>query len=136
LQLSVRSAAQWALNPLTSDMGFSIGSDSGLRGLPGQLVSGDSGYLGYIEAAYSLWKGRSNRLQLVPFIGAGGVQSNRNSTNFNDTAGAGGAFLRWQQGNNWIVELGWVGPFQTEEQTLWNNWLISDGLYSQIKVRF
>jgi len=136
LQLSVRSAAQWALNPLTSDMSFSIGSDSGLRGLPGQLVSGDSGYLGYIEAAYSLWKGHSNRLQLVPFIGAGGVESNRNSINFNDTAGAGGAFLRWQQGNNWSVELGWVGPFQTEAQTLWNNWLISDGLYSQLKVRF
>ena len=136
LQLSVRSAAQWALNPLTSDMGFSIGSDSGLRGLPGQLVSGDSGYLGYIEAAYTLWKGSSNRLQLVPFIGAGGVESNRNSINFNDTAGAGGAFLRWQQGNTWSVELGWVGPFQTEAQTLWNNWLISDGLYSQIKVRF
>ncbi|MEY4355985.1 MAG: hypothetical protein RLZZ89_1053, partial [Cyanobacteriota bacterium] len=27
-------------------------------------------------------------------------------------------------------------PFQTEAQNLWNNWLISDGLYSQLKVRF
>ena len=140
LQLSVRSAAQWALNPLTSDMGFSLGSDSGLRGLPGQLVSGDSGYLGYIEAAYTLWKGGSNRLQLVPFIGAGGVESNRNSINQqdNDTAGAGGAFLRWQQSNNWSLELGWVEPFQTADKRLklWKNWLLGDGLYSQIKVRF
>ena len=138
LLISARSAAQWALNPLTSDMGFSLGSDSGLRGLPGQLVSGDSGYLGYIEAAYTLWKGRSNRLQVVPFIGAGGVERTRKSINLNDTAGAGGAFLRWQQSNNWSLELGWVEPFQTADKSLklWKNWMLGDGLYSQIKVRF
>ena len=138
LLISSRSAAQWALNPLTSDMGFSLGSDSGLRGLPGQLVSGDSGYLGYIEAAYTLWKGRSNRLQVVPFIGAGGVERTRKSINLNDTAGAGGAFLRWQQSNNWSLELGWVEPFQTADKSLklWKNWMLGDGLYSQIKVRF
>ena len=138
LLISARSAAQWALNPLTSDMGFSLGSDSGLRGLPGQLVSGDSGYLGYIEAAYTLWKGGSNRLQVVPFIGAGGVERTRKSINLNDTAGAGGAFLRWQQSNNWSLELGWVEPFQTADKSLklWKNWMLGDGLYSQIKVRF
>jgi len=138
LLISIRSAAQWAFNPLSSDMGFSIGSDSGLRGLPGQLVSGDSGYLGYIEAAYTLWKGGSNRLQLVPFIGAGGVERTRNSINLNDTAGAGGAFLRWQKSNHWSLELGWVEPFQTADKSLklWKNWMLGDGLYSQIKVRF
>ena len=138
LLISVRSAAQWALNPLSSDMGFSLGSDSGLRGLPGQLVSGDSGYLGYIEAAYTLWKGRSNRLQVVPFIGAGGVERTRKSTSVNDTAGAGGAFFRWQQSNDWSLELGWVEPFQTADKSLklWKNWLLGDGLFSQIKVRF
>ena len=68
LQFTARAAGQAAFNGLPFDMGFSLGSDSGLKGLPGQLVSGDSGYLGSLEAAYTLWKGQSNQLQLVPFL--------------------------------------------------------------------
>lgn len=136
LLITARGAAQLAFNPLTSDMGFTLGSDSGLRGLPGQLVSGDSGYLGSVEVAYSVWKGKQNRLQLVPFIGAGEVQSTRQSLSFLDTAGAAGLLARWLQGNQWTLELGWVAPFQTENQTLWNNWALSDGLYTQLKLRF
>ena len=136
LTLTGRVAGQLALNPLTSDMGFTLGSDSGLRGLPGQLVSGDSGYLGSLELAYTLWSKAQQRLQLVPFIGAGGVQSYRDSLSFSDTAGAGGVLLRWLQTERWSVELGWVSPFLTENQPLWNNWLLSKGLYSQLKLRF
>ena len=57
------------------DMGFSLGSDSGLKGLPGQLVSGDSGYLGSLEAAYTLWKGQQQPAAIVPFLGAGEIRS-------------------------------------------------------------
>jgi hemolysin activation/secretion protein len=136
LLITARGAAQLAFNPLTNDMGFSLGSDSGIRGLPGQLISGDSGLLGNLEFAYSIWKGKTNRLQLVPFIGAGQIQSNRDSFYFFDTAGAGGVLARWWQGNRWSLELGWVAPFQTEEQSLWKNWMLSNGLYSQLKLRF
>jgi hemolysin activation/secretion protein len=131
-----RIAGQLALNPLTSDMGFTIGSDNGLRGLPGQLVSGDSGYLGSLELAYTLWSKAQQSLQLAPFIGAGGVQSYRDSLSFSDTAGAGGVLLRWLQTERWSMELGWVSPFLTENQPLWNDWLLSKGLYSQLKLRF
>jgi hemolysin activation/secretion protein len=136
LQINLRGATQLALAELTSDMGFTLGSDAGLRGLPGQLVSGDNGYLGNIELVWTAWKGARNRFQLVPFIGAGGVQSERNGTFFQDTAGSGGILGRWLQGNRWSLEIGWVSPFQTEEQELWNDWLLSKGLYTQFKLRF
>ncbi|MCP9808172.1 ShlB/FhaC/HecB family hemolysin secretion/activation protein [Cyanobium sp. HWJ4-Hawea] len=136
LTLTGRAAGQLSLNSLTSDMGFTLGSDSGLRGLPGQLVSGDNGYLGSLELAYNLWSNAKQRLQLVPFIGAGGVQSYRNSLSFSDTAGAGGVLLRWLHTDRWSVEIGWVNPFLTENQPLWNDWILSKGLYSQLKLRF
>ena len=77
-----------------------MGSDSGLKGLPGQLVSGDNGYLGSLEAAYTLWKGQQNRLQIVPFLGAGEIRSVRRSLEFEDNAGAGGVVARWLQGQD------------------------------------
>ena len=46
LQLNLRAAGQLAFAPLTSDMTISVGSNNGLRGLPGSLISGDSGLLG------------------------------------------------------------------------------------------
>ena len=125
-----------AFNALPSDMGFSLGSDSGLKGLPGQLISGDSGYLGSIEAAYTLWKGQSNRLQLVPFIGAGEIRSVRRSLEFEDAAGAGGVVARWLQGQVWNLELGWVSPFETGDRGVWDDWFLSQGLYTKLEWRF
>ena len=136
LQLTARAAGQAAFNGLPFDMGFSLGSDSGLKGLPGQLVSGDSGYLGSLEAAYTLWKGQSNQLQLVPFIGAGEIRSVRRSLEFEDAAGAGGVVARWLQGQTWNLELGWVSPFETGERGVWDDWFLSQGLYTKLEWRF
>ncbi|MFM7548787.1 MAG: ShlB/FhaC/HecB family hemolysin secretion/activation protein, partial [Cyanobacteriota bacterium] len=64
-QLSGRLAGQWAFNPLLPSMQFSLGSDVGLRGLPGQLISGDSGWLATTEASWTVWRNPGNALQLV-----------------------------------------------------------------------
>jgi len=136
LQFTARAAGQAAFNGLPFDMGFSLGSDSGLKGLPGQLVSGDSGYLGSLEAAYTLWRGQSNQLQLVPFIGAGEIRSVRRSLEFEDAAGAGGVVARWLQGKTWNLELGWVSPFETGERGVWEDWFLSQGLYTKLEWRF
>ena len=136
LQFTARAAGQAAFNGLPFDMGFSLGSDSGLKGLPGQLVSGDSGYLGSLEAAYTLWKGQSNQLQLVPFLGAGEIRSVRRSLEFEDAAGAGGVVARWLQGKTWNLELGWVSPFETGERGVWDDWFLSQGLYTKLEWRF
>ena len=136
LQLTARAAGQAAFNSLPFDMGFSLGSDSGLKGLPGQLVSGDSGYLGSLEAAYTLWRGHSNQLQLVPFLGAGEIRSVRRSLEFEDAAGAGGVVARWLQGKTWNLELGWVSPFETGDRGVWDDWFLSQGLYTKLEWRF
>ena len=136
LQITAQAAGQAAFNALPSDMGFSLGSDSGLKGLPGQLISGDSGYLGSIEAAYTLWQGQSNRLQLVPFIGAGEIRSVRRSLELEDSAGAGGVVARWLQGRTWGLELGWVSPFETGDRGVWDDWFLSQGLYTKLEWRF
>ena len=137
LALNLRGAGQLALNKLTNDMGFSIGSDVGLRGLPGSLISGDNGVLGSAELVWTVWQKSNQALQLVPFIGVGWVQTNLNSIRFSDTAGSGGLLARWLAGRHWAVELGWVDQFSTGNNAgFWNEWLLGNGVYSKVQFRF
>ena len=136
-QVNLRTAAQLAFAPLTSSMQFTLGSDVGLRGLPGQLISGDSGWLASTEVAWTFWNGKSSALQLVPFIGAGGIRTNFNGGSFGDTVGAGGLLVRWLASNNWTVEMGWAQPFSTTDNLgVWNDWLLGQGLYTRVNYRF
>jgi len=141
VQFNLRGAGQIAENPLPSEMGFSLGSDTGLRGLPGQLISGDSGYLAIAELAWSLWQQRKQAIQLVPFIGYGNVSSNRvvqgQSISFSDGIGSGGLLARWIASSHWLLELGWVNQFSAENNPgYWNNWLLGNGLYTKLQYRF
>ena len=136
-QVNLRTAAQLAFAPLTSSMQFTLGSDVGLRGLPGQLISGDSGWLASTEAVWTFWSGKSSALQLVPFIGAGGIRTSFSGGSFGDTVGSGGVLLRWLASNNWSVELGWAQPFSTTDNLgPWNDWLLGQGLYTRVSYRF
>jgi hemolysin activation/secretion protein len=137
LRWSLRAAGQVAFNELTNDMGFSLGSDTGLRGLPGTLISGDSGWLGSTELAWTFWQQQQNTLQLVPFIGMGGISTQRDAITFSDTVGSGGLLLRWLNGRYWSVELGWIDQFHdTDNSGFWSNWLLSRGLYGKVQYRF
>lgn len=136
LQVDLRSAAQLALEPLTQPMGFSLGSDNGLRGLPGQVLSGDSGILGSLELSWSLWRRPGQEIQLVPFIGAGNVWTNLSDAVISDTIGAGGVLLRWLPGRHTTVELGWVEQFQSGSPAYWSDWLLGSGVYSRVSYRF
>ena len=136
-QLNGRLGGQVAFGDLPTAMYFSLGSDVGLRGLPGQLISGEDGWLGTTELVWTFWQDRANALQLVPFIGAGGVNTNLDAFSFNDTVGSGGLLARWIGGQNWAVELGWVHQFETENNLgVWNDWLLDDGLYGKVSFRF
>lgn len=136
LLFSARGAGQIAFNELTPDMGFNIGSDTGLKGLPGSYISGDNGYLWTTELAWTFWNDARHALQLSPFIGSGGIHFSRNSTSFSDTVGSTGVLLRWLNGQHWNLELGWVSPFDTEERSYWTNWLLGSGVYTKIQYRF
>jgi len=136
-QLNLRLGGQVALRPLTSPMQFTLGSDVGLRGLPGQLISGDSGWLSTGEVAWTIWRKDSQGLQLVPFLGAGGVSTSLNGTTFSDTVGSGGLLARWTHNAGWVVELGWVQQFSTDDNLgIWTDWALGDGLYAKVQYRF
>lgn len=144
VSLTMRGAGQIALNPLIEDMGFTIGSDTGIRGLPGQAISGDSGYLASVEIAWSVWQRRSTTVQLVPFVGFGGVNRIReireNSNVFNDDIGAGGVLARLLTGIGWQIEIGWVSQFNHADQSgnaIWgDNFLLGNGVYTNVKYVF
>ena len=137
LQFTLRASGQIALNELTSDMGFALGSDVGLRGLPGTLISGDNGWLSTTELNWTFLQNNNHALQLVPFIGMGGIQTTRNNVTLNDTIGTGGVLLRWLQGKHWSVELGWVNQFNADDNDgIWNEWLLGSGAYGSVRFRF
>ena len=137
LQLNWRAAGQVAFNELTNDMGFSLGSDVGLRGLPGTLISGDTGWLSNAELNWSFWQQHNNTLQLVPFFGIGGVQTTRNSMMFNDTIGSGGILMRWLHGRHWSLALGWTEQFNDGDNIgIWNDWLLGSGAYGKLQYHF
>ena len=137
LQFNLRTSGQVAFNELTSDMGFGLGSDVGLRGLPGTLISGDNGWLSTGELNWTVWQNSNQALQLVPFIGMGGIQTTRDSVTLNDTIGTGGLLLRWLQGRHWSVEMGWVDQFNANDNDgIWNNWLLGNGAYGKVQFRF
>ena len=137
LGLNLRAAGQIAFNELPNSLGFSLGSDTGLKGLPGTLLSGDNGWLGAAELSWTFWNNRHQALQLAPFLGMGGISTTRGDFTFDDTIGAGGIVLRWLQGNNWTVELGWTDQFNDGDNPgFWNDWLIGDGIYADVRYRF
>ena len=137
LQLNLRASSQRAFNELTSDMGFSLGSDVGLRGLPGTLISGDNGWLSTGELDWMFWQSSNHSLQLVPFIGMGYIQTTRDSVTFDDKIGTCGILLRWLQGKHWSLELGWIDQLNAEDNDgSWNEWLLGYGAYGKVRYRF
>lgn len=136
-QLNVRAAGQVAYNPLTPSMQFNLGSDVGLRGLPGQLISGDNGWLGTAEVVWTFWQKKKQALQLVPFIGYGGVNTRLQGLSFTQNVGSGGILARWLAGDHWTLEAGWVNEFSSPTSTgPWTTWALGKGFYGKVQYRF
>lgn len=134
--LQLRAAGQGAFTPLTSPMGFSLGSDNGLRGLPSQVISGDSGLLGSGELSWAFWRRGPQELQLVPFLGAGWVHTTLPYGIDTASVGAGGLLLRWLSGRHFQLELGWASQFGDGLTRAVPNWLIDNGVYTKLSYRF
>jgi hemolysin activation/secretion protein len=134
--LRLRAAGQGAFAPLSSPMGFSLGSDNGLRGLPSQVISGDSGLLGSGELSWAFWRQGAQELQLVPFLGAGWVRTALPYGVESGSVGAGGLLLRWLSGRHWQLELGWSSQFGDGLVSAVPNWLIDNGLTTKVSYRF
>ena len=134
--LNIRAAGQVAFARLPGSMSFSLGSDIGLRGLPGSLISGDSGYLGTSEVVWTAWQAGDQNLALIPFLGIGGIHTESTLGVFEDSIGVVGLIGRYRNGR-WEAELGWVDSFNSDDNPgLWNDWILGHGLYTKVRFSF
>ena len=134
--LNLGMSGQIAMNPLFNSMTFGLGSNAGIKGLPGSLTSGDSGWLGTSELVLTTWQKNKKAFQVVPFLGAGGVHTDLKSVTTKDAVGAGGIIARFIQPEV-VLEFGWVDSFNTKNNSgVWNDWLLGDGIFTNIRYRF
>ena len=72
----------------------------------------------------------------MPFLGAGGAHTELKAVITNDAVGAGGIIGRFVK-LKVVIEVGWVDSFNTDDNTgVWNDWLLGDGVFSNIRYRF
>ena len=136
VSVNLRGAGQVAFSSLPSSMGFSLGSDVGLIGLPGSIASGDSGWLTVGELIWTVWKDDQQQLQLIPYIGKGGIHTELAGVTFEDQVGSGGLIARYTK-DRWQVELGWVNTFETDDNPgLWNDWWLGHGVHTKLRYAF
>ena len=136
ISVNLTGAGQVAFNRLPSSMGFSLGSDVGLIGLPGSIASGDSGWLAVGELIWTVWKNDEQQLQLIPYVGKGGLHTEIADVTFEDDVGSGGLIARYTQ-DRWQVELGWVNTFDTDDNPgVWNDWWLGHGVHTKLRYAF
>ena len=136
ISVNLTGAGQVAFNRLPSSMGFSLGSDVGLIGLPGSIASGDSGWLAVGELIWTVWKNDEQQLQLIPYVGKGGLHTEIDDLTFEDDVGSGGLIARYTQ-DRWQVELGWVNTFDTKDNPgFWNDWWLGHGVHTKLRYAF
>ena len=136
LGLNLNSSAQVALNSLISGMSFSVDGSSGLKGLPKSVASGDSGWLSDVELVFTPWAKEKKAIQILPFFGFGEVITDVQNTITKDSAGSYGLLLRYINSNN-VFEIGLANFIKTDDNTgTWNNWMLGDGIFSNLKFTF
>ena len=136
LGLNLNSSAQVALNSLISGMSFSVDGSSGLKGLPKSVASGDSGWLSDLELVFTSWAKEKKAIQILPFFGFGEVITDVQNTITKDSAGSYGLLLRYINSNN-VFEIGLANFIKTDDNTgTWNNWMLGDGIFSNLKFTF
>ena len=134
--INLRAAGQLAFAQLPGSMSFSLGSDIGLRGLPGSLIAGDSGYLGTAELEWTAWQQDDQSVALIPFMGIGGIHTKTTNQVLEDSIGVGGLIGRYRNGR-WEAELGWVDTFNSNDNLgLWNDWILGSGLFTKVRYSF
>ena len=117
-------------------MSFGVGGSSGLKGLPKSVTGGDSGWLSDVELVFTPWAKEKKALQVLPFLGFGEVVTDVQNTITKDSAGSYGLLLRYINSNN-VFEIGLANFLKTDDNTgTWNNWMLGDGIFSNLKFTF
>ena len=127
--LKAKVSGQQAVQPLLSSMGFVLGSDQGLLGLPSQWMSGDSGWLATAELPWTFAEGRQGRFQLVPYLGGGGVKTVRKKGEYVDSIISYGVFIRYEtKEKNFQVDIGLTEHSSKQNYDI-KNTMLNHGLY-------
>ncbi len=107
--LLFRSDLQFADCPLVPLEQFSIGGLSTVRGYRQDALLGDNGVVGSVELHFPVVATRTMELQLIPFLDAGYVWSNRDIGFDRNTLASLGLGVQWTWGNL-IVNLSYAVP--------------------------
>ena len=117
-------------------MSFGVGGSSGLKGLPKSFTGGDSGWLSDVELVFTPWAKEKKAIQVLPFLGFGEVVTDVQNTITKDSAGSYGLLLRYINSSN-VFEIGLANFIKTDDNTgTWNNWMLGDGIFSNLKFIF
>ena len=129
LMFKANVAGQFAVHPLMPSMGFVVGADQGLIGLPSQWISGDSGWLCSAELPGTFAEGRQGTFQLVPYLGGGGVQTEASQIEESNSVISYGLFVRYQnKKKNFNLDIGVVDNTTLRPQST-SSVLLNQGLY-------
>ena len=136
LMFKANVAGQFAVQPLMPSMGFVVGADQGLVGLPSQWISGDSGWLGVAELPWTFAEGRQGTFQLVPYLGGGGVQTELSQIEESNSVISYGLFVRYQnKEQNFNLDFGVVDNTTTRPHNS-SSVLLNQGLYISTSYQF
>jgi len=135
LSFTSQFSSQIALDKLPSDMSFSFGGDDGFSSLPTSIGSGDSGWYLISDFCREISNNTKYSIKLSPFFGMGLIRKASPKTE-NDYVGSGGIKMLLEK-DNINFELGLVEKFLTENNSgSWNNWLLSNGIYTKLIYKF
>ena len=136
LMFKANVAGQIAVHPLMPSMGFVVGADQGLVGLPSQWISGDSGWLGVAELPWTFAEGRQGTFQLVPYLGGGAVQTEVGQIEESNSVISYSLFMRYQnKEKNFNLDFGVVDNTTTRPQSS-SSVLLNHGLYISTSYHF
>ena len=135
LSFTSQFSSQIALDKLPSDMSFSFGGDDGFSSLPTSIGSGDSGWYLISDFCREISNNTKYSIKLSPFFGMGLIRK-ASPKSENDYVGSGGIKMLLEK-DNINFELGLVEKFLTENNSgSWNNWLLSNGIYTKLIYKF
>ena len=128
---------QYAIGTLMEPMKFSLGSNMGFKGLPDQIVNGDSGWAAIGESKIEIGGTERAAIFLQPYIGYGYVSSSFGALMDEDYIGAFGVFGSVETESGFGLELGYIKSILEEDSRVgWGKWVLSNGLYGRLKYRF
>ena len=132
--LNLRAAGQVAFNPLPGSMGFVLGSDTG-RGIAGQPCERRQ-RLANDRRTGGEHLGRQQPKPVPDSLLAWGASEPRPTEPFFATTLTGGLIGRYRNGS-WVVELGWIDTFKTDDTPgIWNDWILGNGVYTNLRYCF